>query len=196
MELTDLIKSRRSINVFTDQPLPPGLIEELLETAIWSPNHKLTEPWRFILITGDACREVAEIRRDMAIEWSKAPDEETRRSQGEQMYQRLINVPAFLVVYMKEDPSPHIREEDYAACCCLVQNFMLLAWERGVGSTWKTFKEHDRLRTYLGIQPYDKVVAFLHIGYPAEVPTTRRAPAQRWLTHIGSEQHPAVSVDE
>src|SRR6202171_2857290 len=113
MELTDLIKSRRSINVFTDQPLPPGLIEELLETAIWAPNHKLTEPWRFILVTGDTRHNIAEIRRDMAVEVSKAPDEETRRTQGEQMYQRLMNVPAFLIVYMKEDTNLHIREEDY-----------------------------------------------------------------------------------
>ena len=62
MMLPELIRTRRSISTFLDKPIPNGLIEGLLETAVWAPNHHLTEPWRFILLTGDAPKRYADYR--------------------------------------------------------------------------------------------------------------------------------------
>lgn len=186
MSLADLIRSRRSIGTFLDKPLPDGLIEELLETAVWAPNHHLTEPWRFILVTGEGRLGYAAIRRDMAVQASKASDPEIRRKAGEGAFQKFAAIPAYLIVAMRQADNPETCEEDYAACCCLIQNFMLLAWERGLGTSWKTFKEHAHLRAFLGLEPDEKVVGVIHLGYPAEVRTSRRQPARNRLTYIRS----------
>jgi nitroreductase len=184
MTLPELIRTRRSISVFLDKPIPNGLIEGLLETAIWAPNHHLTEPWRFILLTGEAPKRYAAIRRDMAIESAKMLNTEKLRQIGESTYNKFAFIPAYLVVAMKQNTDPEICEEDYAACCCLVQNFMLLAWEQGLGTSWKTLKKDARLRTFLGLATDEKAVSIVQIGYPAEVPTTSRHPARERLTYI------------
>ncbi len=175
MELIEAIRTRRSIGAFTDQPVEPELVVDLLETAVWVPNHRLTEPWRFVLLTGDAATRYAEIRRDMALDTCVSTDPETIRQTGEGTYQKFSGIPAFLAVIMKDNPNPEVREEDFAACCCLTQNFLLLAWARGLGTSWKTFKRDPRLRELLALADDETVVGWLHVGYPASTP----APAQR-----------------
>ena len=48
----DLIRSRRSIGKMTDEVPDRALIEQMLEAAIWAPNHHLTQPWRFFVLSG------------------------------------------------------------------------------------------------------------------------------------------------
>ena len=167
MDLIEAIRTRRSVGAFTDQPVEPELVVELLETAVWVPNHRLTQPWRFVLLTGNSATRYAEIRRDMALDACTSTDPETIRQTGEGMYQKFSGIPAFLAVIMKENPNPEVREEDYAACCCLVQNFLLLAWARELGTSWKTFKRDPRLRDLLALADDETVVGWLHVGYPA-----------------------------
>ena len=182
--LPELIRTRRSISTFLDKPIPDGLIEGLLEIAVWAPNHHLTEPWRFILLTGNAPKRYAEIRRDMAVEGAKTADAEKLHQIAEGTYNKFAIVPVYLVVAMKQNTDPEVCEEDYAACCCLVQNFMLLAWEQGLGTTWKTLKKDTRLRTFLGLTLDEKAVSIVQIGFPAEVATSSRHPASERLTYI------------
>ena len=54
MSVRKTIRNRRSIYEFKMDKIPKATITRLIETAVWAPNHKLTEPWRFIVITGKA----------------------------------------------------------------------------------------------------------------------------------------------
>ena len=188
MDLIEAIRTRRSVGAFTDQPVEPELVVELLETAVWVPNHRLTEPWRFVLLTGNSATRYAEIRRDIALDACISTDPETISQTGEGMYQKFSGIPAFLAVIMKENPNPDVREEDYAACCCLVQNFLLLAWARGLGTSWKTFKRDPRLRDLLALAGDETVVGWLHIGYPAatSAPKQRAAARKRFTGFDGT----------
>lgn len=176
MQLAELIRSRRSIGAFTSDLVSLELVEELLETAVWAPNHRLTEPWRFIILTDAGREHYAAIRRDMALDGMKNQSEAEREQAAVGVYQKFLNVPAYLIVAMTTHPNPEIREEDYAATASLIQNFLLLAHDRGLGTCWKTFKEDARLRTYLGLGADEKVVGIIHMGYPApvEVQSQRR----------------------
>jgi nitroreductase len=178
MELAEVIRTRRSVSVFTDQPVDPVLVLELLETAVWAPNHHVTEPWRFAFLSGDAVARYAEIRRDMALDVCALEDEGARRQVGDGTYKKFICVPAYLAIIIKDDPDPETQEEDYAAASCLTQNFLLLAWERGLGTLWKTFKNDRRLRELLDLADDERVVGWIHLGYPSGATApTRRTPA-------------------
>lgn len=191
MDLAEAIRTRRSIGSFTDHPVDLGLVMELLETAVWVPNHRLTEPWRFVFLNGESVARYAAIRRDMALDACAVEDEATRRQVGDGTYQKFIGIPAFLAVIMKEHADPETREEDFAACCCLTQNFLLLAWERGLGSSWKTFKNDPRLRALLGLSADEKVVGWLHLGYPnGAAQPTRRSPAIERFTVLNGVKQP------
>ena len=63
MDAYDAIARRTSTRAFQDRPVPRAAIERLLDAAVRAPNHKLTEPWRFAVLTGASRDRYAEIRR-------------------------------------------------------------------------------------------------------------------------------------
>jgi len=52
----DSIKRRRSVGQMTQQQPTREQIERILEAATYAPNHYVTEPWKFFVLTG-AVRE-------------------------------------------------------------------------------------------------------------------------------------------
>lgn len=186
LSLKEIIRSRRSVGLFKDQPVPLELIHELLESAVYAPNHRMTEPWRFVIITEDARARYADIRAQMVLDGMKTAGEAERQQAAEGTIRKFMGVPLYLLVVMRQHADPETREEDYAACSCLIQNFMLLAWECGLGTCWKTFKNDPRLREMVGLQADEKVVGIVHVGYPDEAPPPPlRQPIAERLTVIG-----------
>ncbi|MBW9219658.1 nitroreductase [Anoxybacillus sp. ST70] len=187
MELSQLLRDRRSVHIFEDRPVSPELVMELLDTAVWAPNHRLTQPWRFILTYGEGRRKIADAVRTMKE--NKEADPLKRKEIGQKFYDKIMSIPMILTVLMREDPNLVVREEDYAATSCVIHNFSLLAWEKGIGMVWETYGWlHDPIfRKAMGIQPGEKAVGNLHIGYPAKIPPARsRIPASQ-LTTISNQ---------
>ncbi|NJO82435.1 MAG: nitroreductase [Blastochloris sp.] len=196
MSLKDLILTRRTIGVFTDQPISADTVIDLLNTAVWTPNHRLTEPWRFVIMTGDGRHAYASIRREIAIESSKSLDAGDRQKAGDGTFTKFAAIPAYLVVIQKQSVNAEICEEDYAACAALIQNFMLLAWEQGIGTAWKTFKNDPRLRALFNLTADEKVVGIVHIGYPAEAPASQRQSLDGRITVLNHVSNKESSIHE
>lgn len=173
MNLENIIKGRRSIKRFEEREVSPELMKELLDIAVWAPNHRMTEPWRFIMFYGEGKEKLASIVRQMKE--SKETDPAKKKSEGEKIYYKLMSNPMFIMVVMKEDPNLVTREEDFAATSCVLQNFSLLAWEKGIGMTWHSYGwlQDSMVREALGIQPGERAIANMHIGYPAMLPKER-----------------------
>ena len=52
----EALYQRRMAWEFKNDPVPKDALERMLQTAVWAPNHRLTEPWRFfILEQGSSC---------------------------------------------------------------------------------------------------------------------------------------------
>src|SRR5271167_300449 len=47
MDVEDAIRSRRTHKAFAPEPVAREVVDELLDLALWAPNHHLTNPWRF-----------------------------------------------------------------------------------------------------------------------------------------------------
>ena len=47
----EAIRSRRAIRRFKKEPVPPELIEKMLEAARWAPSSVNSQPWEFIVVT-------------------------------------------------------------------------------------------------------------------------------------------------
>ena len=54
MEFEDVIRGRRSIRAYTDQPVPAELVREILDEARWAPSSRNTQGWSVWVVTGDA----------------------------------------------------------------------------------------------------------------------------------------------
>ena len=132
------ILTRRTINNF-EPTLPPNYetaLQKAIEAGIYAPNHKRTEPWRFYLLGPEAISKVCQLNADI-ISASKGFEA------GQKKYKRWMDIPGWLVVtctISEEDmnnPTSAARE-DYAACCCAVQNICLSLKAQGIGTKWTT----------------------------------------------------------
>ena len=50
MSIFQTIHERRSIKAFTARTVMREEIEQLLESVVQAPNHRMTEPWRFYVL--------------------------------------------------------------------------------------------------------------------------------------------------
>lgn len=77
-----ILRSRRTINSFlSDLPRDwEETLETAIESAIYAPNHKRTEPWKFHILGPEAIRKVCELNASIVTEkkGEKAGQKKTR----------------------------------------------------------------------------------------------------------------------
>lgn len=184
-QIAKVVRERRSIRSFTDKPIEKQLIFDLLNDAVWAPNHGLREPWRFILVHGEGTKKLDPLANVIIDGLIQDPTEKEKALR--KIQQGLREIPAHLLVVMKEDTRQKQWEEDFAATCALIQNFQLLAWVQGLGVVWKTgeYMYMPAFKEFFNVLPDEKIVGILHLGYPKVIPKpSTRTPANKKLTII------------
>ena len=168
--LAERIRSRRTTNLFLKQKVSKQLVLDAIELARWAPNHHLTEPWHFYLL-GDAMQAASvELTRTIVTERKNAEI-------GEHKAKTAAAVPGWLLVTCKKTDDELTQREDYASCCCAVQNLLLYLSEAGVASKWSTgpITRDQRFFDLLGIDSAKEfVVSMIWYGYPKFLPTQSR----------------------
>lgn len=187
MSVVEIIRSRRTIYDFKPEPVPREKIVRILEHAVWAPNHKVTEPWRFIVVNGKTKEELADIYRQVQIEKTKSDDPEVLAKVSQKGYKKLMSKPSVIGVVCQKNPDPYRAREDYAATCCAIHNIFLAAWEEGIGMQWSTsgLTWHPEALKLLQVNPdTEEIVGFLYTGYPAVIPDQKRIPAEQRTTWL------------
>jgi nitroreductase len=160
----------------------------MLDAARWAPNHRLTNPWRFIVVQKDSPvrRKVADLVYEWTFENVKNPTPERRVQSAHQAKQEVIDTPVLLYVFSAPGRDEEETTENYAATCCAVQNLQLAAYAYGVAVGWCTGKpvKPAALPSLLGADPSWRTVGALFAGYPAQEMQQERRPVSevaRWL---------------
>lgn len=135
-EIYDLIKTRRSIRSFTDKEIPDGLLEKILQTAIWAPSGKNYQNWHFYVLKGKKLRDFVKI---YAKSWRFVkPTLENKLKPKildltEKFFYTIGNAPAVILVFSDKLPG-----EEYittiGSVFLAVQNILLLAHKEGIGT--------------------------------------------------------------
>jgi nitroreductase len=176
--LAERIRSRRTTNIFLKQKVSRDLVLQAIELARWAPNHHLTEPWHFYLLGDEKKAASATLIRTIVTENKTAEI-------GEHKYKAATAIPGWLVVTCQKSDDELRGREDYAACCCAVQNILLYLSEAGVASKWTTglITRDQRFFDLLGIDAATEyVVALLWFGYPKVLPTQSRKEVAEIVT--------------
>ena len=176
------IQSRRTIKEFRSDPIPEETLWRILDAARWAPNHRLTEPWRIVII-GMQSREA--LADSLANQTASNQEPPSLAKAKEDARRKVMSSPVLLAVTCRMTENSAQQVEDLAAVCAAIQNMQLAAWADGIGTHWNTGKVTRLAETDALLQLSERgeqLVGFLYLGFPAQVPEPpKRRPIQDFV---------------
>ena len=167
------IKKRRSCKpaLMNGQKIDDSIINKLTELADWAPTHGHTEPWRFIVFSGDAinkfCKDHAELYK------TNTPAEKFETAKYEKLLHNADKASHMIAVYMKRGTNPKITVmEEICATAAAVQNFLLGASSLNIAALWSTggLTFHPAMKIYFGLNEDDHMLGLVYLGCSDEMP--------------------------
>lgn len=155
-------------------------LEVILTAAARTPDHGKLEPFRFIVITGDAQKRLSEAVKDQMIKDGEDIEKVEKQSRA-MTYGGVV-----VAVICQPKPSEKIPDWEQhlaagGACLALLNAALASGW----GANWLTgWAAQNRwfMETQLGLSKEEFVAGFLHIGQETIQPSDRPRPDIHALT--------------
>ena len=195
MELSEAIKTRRSIRKFKDIPVPKEVLEEVIELALWAPSNYNMQGWYFVVVQGEKKDRIIAAMARHAETWvtnvkNLFPEKMVKIIQ--EFFATMGGAPVIIFVYTDKTEQlleymPLDMEPGYPSACAAIQNLLLAAHDRGLGACWVAACciIEDEINEILGIEEVrNKVmVAGIPLGYPDQRPPAppRQGNKVQWL---------------
>lgn len=181
----EVLRSRRTVRAFTDEPVPRAVVEAAVADAVTAPAPHHTTPWRFVVVS-DARRGalldamVEQWRADLRGDGVDEAAIERRTARGALLRDAPDLVVPCLVAhgahaYRDVRRSGAERAMFLLAMGAGIQNFLVSLATRGVGTAWvsSTLFCPDVARAHLELPADWEPMGAVAIGYPAARPAPR-----------------------
>ena len=165
--LNSIIKERRSIFPvsYIDKEIPKAVIEQILENSNYAPTHKLTQPWRFVVLRNEAKTRLGQALGQLYKK--TVPADKFLQKKFDSFSVKTGQADCIIAINMKV--SGKIPEwEELAAVSCAVQNMALTAHALNVGAYWSSPPLIDYLGDFLSLDQDEKCVGLFYMGYHNE----------------------------
>lgn len=187
-EITAVIRDRRTIypEQFSPRIVQRDMVQHILTNATWAPTHGKTQPWRFVIFSGEGRKKLAAITEELYH--SQTPEADFSPAKLSKIMGKIEKASVTVVMVMERTPDTKIPElEEIEAVACAAQNAMLTATAYGLGAFWSSpkFIYTEAAPEAFGFKKADKVLGFLYLGYPADDwPKSHRKPLEYVSTWI------------
>ena len=173
----DALYKRRSVW----KPIPREAIDRMMATSVWAPNHKHTEPWRFVISTQESAH------RKALSEWAHKAILVRNAEDGAMATRQaawVLDQPLMVFAYSVPGIHDEMTKENYAATVCALHNVGLAGVAEGLAVTWETggIVKLPGLMEASGGEADWQLVAMASVGFPDEVSPATRAPASDFVT--------------
>ncbi|HET8573519.1 MAG TPA: nitroreductase [Edaphocola sp.] len=141
-------------------------IRDLMQLADWAPTHGRTEPWRFVVLEGEAFKSFSQQHAELYR--GHMPAEKFREDKYDGLRNNYQTASHLIIIVMKRTTDGKIPEdEEYAAVAAAVQNLLLGASAKEIAAIWSTggMATKPSMKPLLGLGGEDRVVGFLYLGY-------------------------------
>lgn len=209
MDIMEIIKQRKSIRRFTPEIPPRSLILECLEAASWAPNPTTQQPWKFIVLSGAALTGVCKIIKEnfpaAAARKAQQPAPAISRDAEQMLAARKQEAFSEMMAFLKSSglDMQAIGEGNFAfhgaplavlfavypckdqnffkATVAAMQNFMLAAAGRGLGTCWMNAVSicQEHIKQELGLPAELIFVDGIAVGYPDGNSPLNKIPRRR-----------------
>jgi len=148
MDILNLLKSRRSIRIYQDKPIPQDLLLQILEAGRWAPTGANLQPWHFVVVSDQETRErIGEVARFFFIKSS-----------------HVEKAPVLLVLGFDTRKGKYGRYDVTLAG----GNMMTMATSLGLGTCWIGAFDEKKVKEILDIPENIEVIGLITLGYSEE----------------------------
>jgi nitroreductase len=162
------IRQRRSVfpKQYDSGRVDDAIVKQMLDNARWAPSHKLTQPWRFTVFTGDGLKKLAEFQAACYKEVT-VRDGTFREDKHQSLQTAPMQSSHIIAVGMHRDDKRSVPEiEEIGAVFCAVENMYLTATAYRIGCYLSTggITVFEEAKPFFGLRPEDKLLGFFHVG--------------------------------
>ena len=184
MDTRQALLTRRSIRRYKPDPIPQADLEEILEAGLYAPSAINMQHWYFVAVRDpEALAEVRTVMGDVKEKFQPVLEERFSRNPEQigitnKFLTTLGGAPVCVLVFLLKPDYPD-RDGAMQSVSAAIENLLLAAWDKGIGSCWLTAPQR------MGFGPAfqerfapDKgeFVAMVTLGYPDQEP---KAPPRR-----------------
>jgi nitroreductase len=147
LDAIEALKTRRSVRLYEEKPVPRETIETIIDTARLAPSSNNIQPWEFIVVT----------------------EPETRKKIADLTDHGKFIAQAGACVALFAKGVKHYLEDGSAA----TENIMVAAHALGLGTCWVAGYKKDYaepISSLLRVPDGYMLVALISVGYAAEKP--------------------------
>lgn len=191
MSNTNLLHQRRSIRDFTEQPIDPSLLKQIIADAQRAPSYENSQPWKAYIATGDTLKSIRRIHAEKVVahtrsyteiepprEWTAYPKnnvanymKETEMLIGDAGIQDLIaqnavlfNAPAIIYITVPKNATLYSAYDVGA----FGYGILLSACHYGLGAVpaYEIVRYPDEIRAHFDIAEDESIMMGIAVGYP------------------------------
>ena len=178
MNTREALLTRRSIRRYQSTPIPEEDLREILEAGLYAPSAINLQHWYFVAVQDPAAMEEVRGIMDGVVEKFTPVLEQRFARNPEQIgitnrfLSTLGGAPVCVLVFLLKPDYPD-RDGAMQSVSAAIENVLLAAWDKGIGSCWLTAPQR------MGFGPEfqrrfapDKgeFVAAITLGYPDQQP--------------------------
>lgn len=182
-----ILRGRRSVRTYTDQPVPRELVEQVLDAARWAPSPHGRMPWRYVVLTQPAPKRA--LADAMAAEWvrnlqmDEQPPEIVQvrlaKSNARIYGAPVLIMPCLYLADLDQYPDPVRQQAETTMAIqsvgASIQNLLLAAYQRGLDGGWMCAPLFcpEAVVAALDLDPRLVPQALITLGYAAADPKRR-----------------------
>lgn len=158
MQVQEALKKRRSIRSYNSKPIPPELLEELIDCARLAPSARNIQPWQFVVITEREALGILGSSTDTG---------------------RFIAGSSCCIAILCLDTKYYLEDG-----CAATENILIAAMSLGLAGCWVAGDKKpycDKVKELLGVPQEYKLVSLIPLGYSESQPPM---PAKKALKEV------------
>lgn len=183
--ITKLIRDRKTTYAydFSNKEINKETVELVVSNALWAPTHKLTQPWRFVVLEGKHQEELGSFMADYYRE--RYTEEEFSNERYEETKSYAQNATLIAVIFQPSKRAQLPEWEEIAAISCGIQNMWLSCTALNLGCYWDTAEATMEFGKRIPLEEGEKFLGIFFMGYLREGIETgnrRRKPLSKKLS--------------
>lgn len=183
IEVSEFLQTRRSVVAKKMISTPPSdeHLKQILNCGLRVPDHSSVQPWRIIILQGDARRKFSEQVILPAAQARSAVANETLSDTMIAMELDRMQRGGTVISVLSKPSIPHkipVWEQQLSAGA-MCSHLLIATQSLGYAAQWITewpAYDHSVIKALGGNPQHDIVAGFIHIGRKESEPTERKRP--------------------